>query len=48
MLRDAGVVYRDTQADKDPPGLSEPEHAEENVSVLHHAAGQLITGHRQL
>src|SRR2546428_13941029 len=48
ILRSSGVVHRDTQADKSPPELSEPEQAEDNESVLHHAAWQLVTGNRQL
>src|SRR5437879_6410203 len=48
ILRGSGVVHRNTQADKSPPELFEPEQAEDNESVLHHAAWQLVTGSRQL
>jgi hypothetical protein len=48
ILRGSGVVHRDTQADKSPPELAEPEQAEDNESVLHHAAWQLVTGNWQL
>src|SRR2546428_330275 len=47
ILRGSGAVHRDTQADKSPPELSEPAQAEDNESVLHHAAWQLVTGNRQ-
>src|SRR6266702_8312783 len=48
ILRSSGVVHRDTQADKSPPELFEPEQAEDNESVLHYTAWQLVTGNRQL
>jgi hypothetical protein len=48
ILRGSGVVHRDSQADKSPPELFEPEQAEDNESVLNHAAWQLVTGNRQL
>ncbi len=48
ILRGSGVVRHYTQADKSPPELFEPAQAEDNESVLHHAAWQLVTGNRQL